>query len=170
MKTILFLMSFIIIVTCQHDTNNTEITNKNETSSINNSTNNTNEYSTDEKHKNETSVIKNKRLSLFYLEKCISDSDCRSMNSCINYECKHNTIDINFRNVLSLILLFLGIAFSSALGLGGGNIIQPLLLLMLNFYIKQAIPLSKTLILVSSLTSFTLHLADNNPLTLLSSW
>lgn len=157
MKVFIYCIFLIILVKSNAQENSTNL--KNDTL-MDNSTDFHNSSKENEATKS------NKRLSLFYLEKCYSNSECKSMNECVNNECRHKGIDISFKNIFSFVLIFFGISLSSAIGLGGGNIILPLLLIMLNFYIKQAIPLSKSLILISSLTTFLIHLFDNNPLNL----
>jgi len=62
-----------------------------------------------------------------------------------------------------LILIFIGSALSNAGGIGGGGLLIPILLLMMNFDTHEAIPISKLMIFTGALTSFILGFKQSHP-------
>jgi uncharacterized membrane protein YfcA len=59
--------------------------------------------------------------------------------------------------------IFIGSALSNAGGIGGGGLLIPILLLMLNFYTHEAIPISKLMIFTGAVTSFMLGFRQKHP-------
>jgi len=83
---------------------------------------------------------------------------------CLDGICKHkNYFPITERELIGAILIFFGSAISNAGGIGGGGLLVPILILYLNFYAKEAIPISKLMIFTGSLTAFLMGLKNKNP-------
>jgi uncharacterized membrane protein YfcA len=57
----------------------------------------------------------------------------------------------------------IGSALSNAGGIGGGGLLIPLLILVLNFYTHEAIPISKLMIFSGAITSFILGFRQKHP-------
>lgn len=95
--------------------------------------------------------------------RCNVDSDCMELNSCLNSNCHHNgLLPITWRGTIGLIGLLVGLSLSSAVGMGGGGLILPNLILILNFHTHQAIPISKTIVLSNSFVAFLMHLNSDH--------
>jgi len=97
---------------------------------------------------------------------CKNDGDCDELNYCnINEnKCVHNKIFTDFpKEFTGLILIVFGSALSNAGGIGGGGLLIPILLLVLNFYTHEAIPISKLMIFTGALTSFILGFRQKHP-------
>lgn len=100
----------------------------------------------------------------YFTEECETNFDCLDMNSCVNGECVHNDFfPLTLRTIVGFIILFFGLCLCSAVGLGGGGLILPTLILVFNFYSHQAIPISKTIIFSNSFISFLFHLSEKHP-------
>jgi hypothetical protein len=98
---------------------------------------------------------------------CKKDDDCDELNFCnINdNKCVHKKIfsDLS-REFTGLLMIVLGSALSNAGGIGGGGLLIPILLLILNFYTHEAIPISKLMIFTGALTSFYLGFRQKHPM------
>jgi uncharacterized membrane protein YfcA len=79
-------------------------------------------------------------------------------------KCVHKSIlPITIPEVIGLIFILLGSALSNAGGIGGGGLLIPILLLMLNFYTHEAIPISKLMIFTGAITSYILGFRQRHP-------
>jgi uncharacterized membrane protein YfcA len=97
-------------------------------------------------------------------EACIQDDQCISLNLCINKECKHKTVfPLSVSEIIGLFGIIIGSALSNAGGIGGGGLLIPLLILVLNFYTGEAIPISKLMIFSGAVTSFILGFRQKHP-------
>jgi uncharacterized membrane protein YoaK (UPF0700 family) len=99
-------------------------------------------------------------------DSCITDNDCEALNHCdnISKECVHkNFLPPTLRELIGGILIVFGSALSNAGGIGGGGLLIPILLLVLNFKTHEAIPISKLMIFTGALTSFIMGLKNRNP-------
>lgn len=118
---------------------------------------------------NDSTIINHKytntsKKHFTYTEFCEEDKDCNSLNYCINKECYHAGIfPLSFRELLGITCLIIGLVFSTAVGMGGGGITLPILILILNFYSHQAIPLSKAIIFSNSLIGLIMHITQRHP-------
>lgn len=65
--------------------------------------------------------------------------------------------------MLGLIAIIIGSALSNAGGIGGGGLFIPILILVLEFYAHEAIPISKLMIFVGAVTAFILNLKLKHP-------
>ena len=116
---------------------------------------------TNETTNNTKSMINN---TLIYTENCITDADCYSLNTCINNTCTHDgVLPFTLRGVIGLIILILALTISSSVGMGGGGLVLPTLILVLNFYSHQAIPLSKAIIFCNTVIGFIMHVTKRHP-------
>ena len=61
---------------------------------------------------------------------------------------------IKWQTLIGFISIFIAAGMSNASGLGGGLLFIPVLLLIMNFYPHEAIPISKIVIFAGALTSF----------------
>ena len=61
---------------------------------------------------------------------------------------------IKWQTIIGFISIFIAAGMSNASGLGGGLLFIPVLLLIMNFYPHEAIPISKIVIFAGALTSF----------------
>ena len=99
-------------------------------------------------------------------ESCKTDSECLTLNYCnldLN-KCLHKAIFSDVKNeIIGLICIVFGSALSNAGGIGGGGLLIPILLLILNFYTHEAIPISKLMIFTGALTSFFLGFRQKHP-------
>lgn len=78
--------------------------------------------------------------------------------------CKHKSyFPITTKEIIGSILIIIGSALSNAGGIGGGGLLVPILILYLNFTTKEAIPISKLMILTGSLTAFIMGIHNKNP-------
>lgn len=85
-------------------------------------------------------------------------------NSCINNKCRHNSISkITLYEIFGLFSIFLAAALSNAGGIGGGTLFIPVLLLIMNFYTHEAVPISKIVIFAGSLAAFFMNLKLKHP-------
>jgi len=99
-----------------------------------------------------------------YTKYCETSSDCYYLNSCINNICNHDDFfPLKVRSVIGVGILLIALTFSTAVGMGGGGLILPTLILILNFYSHQAIPLSKAIVFVNTFISFLLHIYQRHP-------
>ncbi len=95
---------------------------------------------------------------------CTKNSDCEELNLCLNHKCTHkNFFPTTNKEIIGGILIFIGSALSNAGGIGGGGLLVPILILFLNFYTKEAIPISKLMIFTGSLTAFLMGIKNKNP-------
>ena len=98
---------------------------------------------------------------------CLKDAECDELNYCDLKEnkCVHKRIFTDFtKEFFGLVMIVIGSAFSNAGGIGGGGLLIPILLLILNFYTHEAIPISKLMIFTGALTSFILGFRQKHPL------
>jgi hypothetical protein len=96
---------------------------------------------------------------------CETDEDCLELNYCSpEKRCKHKGIfPMNLMVIIGLIFICFGSALSNAGGIGGGGLLIPILLLLLNFYTHEAIPISKLMIFTGALTSFIMGFRQTHP-------
>ena len=86
------------------------------------------------------------------------------LNNCRNGKCVHKFIfPISFSEIIGLFFILIGSALSNAGGIGGGGLLIPILLLLLNFYTHEAIPISKLMIFTGAITSFILGFRQRHP-------
>jgi uncharacterized membrane protein YfcA len=86
------------------------------------------------------------------------------MNFCEQNLCKHKKVfPITQEEIFGLFLIFIGSALSNAGGIGGGGLLIPILILVLKFETKEAIPISKLMIFTGSLTAFIMGLSNKHP-------
>ncbi len=124
-------------------------------SNITNSSYNNNTYEFDDDEPNAVTI---------YTKYCETDSDCYYLNSCNNNICNHDGFfPLKTRGVIGVGILLIALTFSTAVGMGGGGLILPTLILILNFYSHQAIPLSKAIVFVNTFISFLLHIYQRHP-------
>ena len=62
-----------------------------------------------------------------------------------------------------MIFITIGSALSNAGGIGGGGLLIPILILILNFGTHEAIPISKLMIFTGALTAFIMGLKNKHP-------
>jgi hypothetical protein len=99
-------------------------------------------------------------------ESCKTDAECIEMNYCDldKKKCVHKKIFSNFnKEFIGLVTIVFGSALSNAGGIGGGGLLIPILLLIMNFYTHEAIPISKLMIFTGALTSFFLGFRQKHP-------
>ena len=111
-------------------------------------------------------MITTKKSKNYHTKTCEKDSDCKYMNSCTEEvrQCYHDSFfPLQLRGVIGLILLILGLSLSSAVGLGGGTLLIPILILEMNFYTHQAIPISKTLIFSNAFITYLFQINERHP-------
>jgi hypothetical protein len=99
-------------------------------------------------------------------ESCKMDAECIEMNYCDleKKKCVHKKIFSNFnKEFIGLVSIIFGSALSNAGGIGGGGLLIPILLLIMNFYTHEAIPISKLMIFTGALTSFFLGFRQKHP-------
>ena len=88
-----------------------------------------------------------------------------SLNSCISLKCKHKSVfPLSVIEIVGLMGIMIGSALSNAGGVGGGGLLIPLLMIVLNFYTHEAIPISKLMIFSGAITSFFLGFRQSHPL------
>jgi uncharacterized membrane protein YfcA len=86
------------------------------------------------------------------------------MNFCENNICRHkNVFPITHQEIIGLFCIFIGSALSNAGGIGGGGLLIPILILILKFETKEAIPVSKIMIFTGSLAAFIMGLNNKHP-------
>ena len=95
---------------------------------------------------------------------CSSDSDCASYFTCQDSECKHKKVWpptlLEAFGILSILVVTIA---SSASGIGGGGIIVPLSIIILQFEAKQAIALSNGLIFANGTTKSIISMFRSHP-------
>ncbi len=64
---------------------------------------------------------------------------------------------------MGFVSIVIGSALSNAGGIGGGGLFIPILILVLEFYTHEAIPISKLMIFVGAVTAFILNLKLKHP-------
>lgn len=67
------------------------------------------------------------------------------------------------REIIGGFFIVIGSALSNAGGIGGGGLLIPILLILLNFKTHEAIPISKLMIFTGAVTSFLMGLKNKNP-------
>lgn len=73
---------------------------------------------------------------------CDSDSDCKDFNSCKDEECIHKDfLSPEPAEIVGIFLLFTVALIANAGGVGGGPLLTPILLLLMNFDTRYALPL-----------------------------
>lgn len=94
---------------------------------------------------------------------CSSDSDCLELNTCTNKICIHDGLfPLFLKSIIGMLLLTVGLLLSTSVGMGGGGLILPILILVMNFYSHQAIPLSKSIVFCNTLISFFMHVRQKD--------
>jgi hypothetical protein len=99
-------------------------------------------------------------------ESCKTDEECMELNYCDvgKNKCVHKKIFSAYqKELIGLISIVFGSALSNAGGIGGGGLLIPILLLILNFYTHEAIPISKLMIFTGAVTSFILGFRQKHP-------
>jgi hypothetical protein len=96
---------------------------------------------------------------------CKTNNDCNNLYSCIENTCIHKTffypLTVEESVFAGLTLILTGVCMS--VGLGAGIFYVPLLTILGKFYIKEAIPISKFLIFVSSIFTSFYHFGQSHP-------
>ena len=95
---------------------------------------------------------------------CKTTQDCNKYYTCIENSCVHKaffplTIEESVFALLTLVLT--GVCMS--VGLGAGIFYVPLLTILGKFYLKEAVPISKFLIFVSSIFTSFYHFGQPHP-------
>ena len=70
---------------------------------------------------------------------------------------------IKWEVLIGFLSIFIAAGMSNASGLGGGLLFIPVLLLIMNFYPHEAIPISKIVIFAGALTSFIQNIKVKRP-------
>ena len=98
-------------------------------------------------------------------EVCMNNLDCPNFNIC-NEEnkCIHkNVFPIETQEIIGLLFLLIGSAISNAGGVGGGALLIPILIVILNFDTQEAIPLSHLMIFAGAIASYFLGFKVKHP-------
>ena len=95
---------------------------------------------------------------------CRTSNDCNKFYTCQENTCVHKgffplTVEESIFGILTLVLT--GVCMS--VGLGAGIFYVPLLTILGKFYIKEAVPISKFLIFVSSIFTSFYHFGQKHP-------
>jgi uncharacterized membrane protein YfcA len=86
------------------------------------------------------------------------------LNNCIDAICKHKSFfPLTSTEIIGALFIIIGSALSNAGGIGGGGLLMPILVLFLNFNPKEAVPISKLMILTGALTAFLMGRKNKNP-------
>lgn len=97
-------------------------------------------------------------------ESCRSDSDCQNMNDCEDEECIHKDfLPIDSIEIVAGLMIIVIAAISNSAGVGGGPIVIPIMLLLLNFDTDAAIPLTQTVIFGGSVMALFLKIFMRHP-------
>jgi hypothetical protein len=95
---------------------------------------------------------------------CTTDTNCQSLNTCVNGKCKHlGFFPIKPRIIWGSVVLLFFLSLASGVGIGGGGLIIPVIIIIWNFYFYQAVPLSQALTFTNSFISFIFHLFERHP-------
>src|SRR4051812_14253393 len=70
---------------------------------------------------------------------------------------------ITSQETIGFFAIIIASALSNAGGIGGGGLFLPILILLLDFYAREAIPISNLMIFVGALTAFIINLRLNHP-------
>lgn len=70
---------------------------------------------------------------------------------------------LDYSDIIGTTMIGLGLMIAASGGVGGGGILVPLLIIVLGFHPKHAIPLSNFTILGSSITNMILNLPKRHP-------
>ncbi len=98
-------------------------------------------------------------------DKCKVDADCLERNFCKNGRCTHmGLLPISFNDMICFFLIIIASALSNAGGIGGGGLLIPILIFMLNFTTHEAIPITKIMIFSGAVISYFLNIYQKNPL------
>jgi len=98
-------------------------------------------------------------------EKCKDDSDCPELNFCKNNSCVHKGIlPFTLFEAGCFLLIIIASAFSNAGGIGGGGLIIPILIFLLNFTTHEAIPITKIMIFTGAIITYIQNFSQQNPL------
>lgn len=113
-------------------------------------------------------------ISVDYRAACITDETCvetyNESYHCVSNGCEHKPISLKrLAELLGVIAVILVSALSNAGGMGGGEMIVPILMYVFNFTITNAIPLSKVSIFSGAMVSVAMlfnkrHSYDPNTL------
>eukprot|EP00164_Ancoracysta_twista_P004429 GFYU01005978.1.p1 GENE.GFYU01005978.1~~GFYU01005978.1.p1 ORF type:complete len:507 (-),score=168.80 GFYU01005978.1:58-1578(-) len=81
-----------------------------------------------------------------------------------NYVCLHKTLfpHVSLYDIMGTLAVFLGTLFAAAGGIGGGGLFLPLLLLIFNFIVDEAVPLSHSTVFGNSIAQFIVNCNKRN--------
>lgn len=97
-------------------------------------------------------------------DQCFSDSDCRSLNNCEDGQCVHKTLwPLSFMEAFGLFLIIFVSALANAGGVGGGQIMLPILMVVFAFDTHMAIPLCQVIICGGALIAIGLKIQSRHP-------
>jgi uncharacterized membrane protein YfcA len=86
------------------------------------------------------------------------------MNVCVNYKCVHKPfLPPTKEEYIGALSILIGSAISNAGGIGGGGLLIPILILLINFATQEAIPISKLMIFTGAVTAFAMGLKNKHP-------
>lgn len=108
-------------------------------------------------------------LTLFTLvssesSKCVHNEDCGFLYSCQNSTCLHKPLTpIQPVEILTSVLIFLMSALANSTGLGGGEIMVPLLILLFAFDAHSAVPISLVIMLGGNFIKTVLRIPERQP-------
>lgn len=75
----------------------------------------------------------------------------------------HSLTNLDLRDFIGFIFLFIAIVFGNAAGVGGGGIIMPTLIILFNFEILQASALSNSMICIGFIIKFCFNVCEKHP-------
>ena len=96
---------------------------------------------------------------------CISDSDCSSIEVCIDASCEHKPLfpNVQSKEIAGFIVLFIFSIITTIAGIGGGVVFFPILMIMFNFTTQDAVPISITMVFLILFLRNLLCFSERHP-------
>ena len=102
--------------------------------------------------------------ALVIVNSCKTDSDCPRLHICINSDCEHKDLfPLEISDILGVLCILTISALANASGLGGGPLLTISLLVIINFDLRLAVPLSQTAVCSGTLIGTIMRFRERHP-------